>query len=921
MFHQIRPLTFSTLALAACTFGGAFSASADAQVAMNYLQWFESEWDDIERRTPDFFLAGYDAVWLPPISKTSSFLSPGYDPFDRFDLGQPPLLTFSPSRKRTTYGTESSFRTMVDELHMAGAEVYVDAIFNHNSGRTTSDAFLADGGWPGFWLPRETPPRDKLPTDNWGDFHAGNAQGYLQSENPGGPNYDLFNGDLVALIDIAQESVNNFIRQPVDAGNPLNIPAGTIYNLPDPNNARFYPDQVLSPDVFVNPGTSRNPGSTSFTRYPYNTAAPMNGDPVADNATGMLMRWAQWMIQDVGVDGFRLDAHKHTPSWFWDTFFDAAIHMTRTTPNGQVVNPFTFGENVSGNFDMLNNQIRKDAFANRDSLDIQGAARLRDLLNANGLGSWANIQSNVDSGHLDAADDGFINGSMGLNHVFSHDNGSAGGGHSAPPLPTARQQGYAMHAYMLMRPGRAIVYHNARAIATRNFGFFPREGSPSALGWDPATQTLDDTMTTLMHLRNQVAYGQYFQLNNMINDVLVYERALNGQANCLVAVNDRFDSGFQTVTVSTSYPQGTRIHEMTGNAADPIVDPNGDIPELIIVGPGGSVTLKVPNNRSGAVEHGKGYVIYAEALPDATVTFIGQSGTIAPDPANYPDFFQRLNEIAVITGDSFEIRVQTAAGDPLDPNTDDNAMFAWDQRNRDWNGNGVIDITPTASVIGGYENFLTFNAPLYNSGSSFGLYRQVIDATTMEEGLHYLRVIVFRKRPAGTTPIFRQVRKVVYIDRMPPDIELVQANTTIQGNSSPEFTVLANDRTTRTVHMFANLDNGVDPLTLVSSANQVNPYDRKEYRYTFDQGFTHGEHEITVVAIEDSGNAAVLRETVFINLCPADLTGDGIIDISDVFAFLNAYNAMDLAADFTGDGVLDVLDVFAFLDSYNAGCP
>jgi hypothetical protein len=55
--------------------------------------------------------------------------------------------------------------------------------------------------------------------------------------------------------------------------------------------------------------------------------------------------------------------------------------------------------------------------------------------------------------------------------------------------------------------------------------------------------------------------------------------------------------------------------------------------------------------------------------------------------------------------------------------------------------------------------------------------------------------------------------------------------------------------------------------------------------------------------------------------CPADLTGDGILDFFDVSAFLNAYNAQDPVADFTGDGVLDFFDVSAFLNNYNSGCP
>ncbi len=53
----------------------------------------------------------------------------------------------------------------------------------------------------------------------------------------------------------------------------------------------------------------------------------------------------------------------------------------------------------------------------------------------------------------------------------------------------------------------------------------------------------------------------------------------------------------------------------------------------------------------------------------------------------------------------------------------------------------------------------------------------------------------------------------------------------------------------------------------------------------------------------------------------ADMNSDGVLDILDVFAFLDAYNALDLVADLTGDGTIDVLDVFAFLDSYNMGCP
>jgi len=55
--------------------------------------------------------------------------------------------------------------------------------------------------------------------------------------------------------------------------------------------------------------------------------------------------------------------------------------------------------------------------------------------------------------------------------------------------------------------------------------------------------------------------------------------------------------------------------------------------------------------------------------------------------------------------------------------------------------------------------------------------------------------------------------------------------------------------------------------------------------------------------------------------CPADFTGDGSLDIFDVFGFLDAFNSGNPAADFTGDGSFDIFDVFGFLDAFNAGCP
>jgi len=78
---------------------------------------------------------------------------------------------------------------------------------------------------------------------------------------------------------------------------------------------------------------------------------------------------------------------------------------------------------------------------------------------------------------------------------------------------------------------------------------------------------------------------------------------------------------------------------------------------------------------------------------------------------------------------------------------------------------------------------------------------------------------------------------------------------------------------------------------------------------------------VTDLALGYSGDTCI---RVFFGIpreCLADFTGDGELDIFDVFAFLDAFNASDPLADLTGDGVYDIFDVFAYLGLFNAGCP
>ena len=627
----------------------------------------------------------------------------------------------------------------------------------------------------------------------------------------------------------------------------------------------------------------------------------------------------------------------HTPSWFWDTFIDAELYQRRVTPDGRHVTPYTFGEAVESNQFIYDNCIRKtnnifragDSFGNRDCLDINGSGQLRNLVNAGGVGTWQDVINN----HLDNID-GYNDGSLGLNHVFSHDNGSTGDGNSAPPDPTIRQQGFFANAYVLMRTGQGLVYHNARGIS-RTGGFWPKQGVPIALGVDPNSNVANATITRLVQLHNWYGRGEFNIINSTdvvnpsLSDVVVFERRTNlgggnYSANVLVASCDSLSNGVQYRSVLTSFPAGTRLIEMTGNAADATVDPTNIVDDVLVVDGVKRVLIPVPNNRNvNGVEHDKGFVVYGPAIPSGTLTLLNTATTLPADPGTVPKQRRRIATVPVVRADTFQIKLTTTNGDagaPNNDNADDNAVFRIDQGFRDFNGNGVTDIDYTSDVVPGYEQFVTTHQPLAGTGNTQGIYAQTIDATLLSEGFHYISVVAFRKRNIGEASLFREFRQVVYIDRSGPDVDLVNPGQVITATAY-KFTARAADRTANKVHIILDLADGTDPIVYATAnpGSQATGNDRFDWVRTFT-GLTHGYHRVTVVAFEEGGSAAFNDYSVFVDLCPADYNDDGFIDPLDYNAFINDFEAGSMSADYNGDGFLDPLDYNGFINDFEAGC-
>lgn len=881
------------------------------------LQVFEAKWDVMEDRMADIFEVGYGRMWVPPPARAGSVFSVGYDVFDRFDLGKP--------RDETRYGTAEGFRSFVTAAHQANVHVNPDLIWNHNGVGNRNDANFIDlGGYPGFAL--------TLPNDINGDFHDPFIDALLDDE---------ILGQLAGLNDIAQEKNYQFVRNPVDASNPSNIPAGTTFNLPDSNNARFYPDQDLGGTTVFDSRLG-----TNVTLYNFNASNPLAGDPVAENALGLLMRNARWMVQEFDIDGFRLDAARHFPRWVLD-YFDQSTFLSKQTPllDGSPQHIYSFIETGFDSPGFLQDFIRKDidngnlgnVGGNRDVLDFRLFNRLKENLTGNGLdNNWHNVVGSS----IDINDDGLVNGSQGVAFVQSHDE-------------TGAFLSNVAHAYVLMLPGQALVYQNAEQFGPT--GTFPQPGKDDALGG-----LFGETITRLVAIRNSHGRGDFRErwIDEAFNDtngngsqesnVYIYERS----NSAIVGLNSRADSFIETRTgVQTDFAPGTILVELTGNAADATVDPGGTIPDSIKVNASGQVDLNIPANDT----HGRGYVIYGLATPQGSLSLSNVEMTlIGGTPTAETNGTTRLADISVIRANSFNVQLATApvsVPDPDNPGSTvrdfaadgDQALLKIDGGMDLNNISGIDNVTP-GSVAYGFEEFTTTRTPGYiddgnggNVGNGTGNYVQTIDATQLAEGRHYITTRAFRHRDSGPA-VFEDYKRTIYVDRLAPEAEVVSFEPFASNPNDPEnrdLIVESTDGTADNMHLFLDLPAGLSDAQVIALAlggqNDADEYDRNRWIFGFS-GVTTGNHVATVVTFEptfDGTNGvnvqrfAGLFTDTGVGAGFGDLDGDGQLEVSDLSGtggfeqILSSSNSQfNPAADVTGDGIVDNRDLFGLVDEF-----
>jgi len=529
------------------------------------LQFFNNSWNEIAEKIPELAEVGYESLWLPPPQKCSGGLSVGYDLWDPFDLGSKDQR----GSVKTRYGTEEELLRLIETAHRFGIRVYFDNIMNHRAFDVPGyDENTAIDIYPGM-LPE--------------DFHLRVTEEgfYRKWDNTvnWGSTWEVQNRNLSDLIDIAHETPNvNFGPNEGDTHPKISF-------VRHPNNPEYYDYHPTLGWVGF--------GTTNITT---NTIA-QNEDYYKEDVGGYLMRSVRWLIDRTKVDGLRLDAVKHVPSYFFGDQNAASKDTNNAGYTGQAQWQF----NMTRGFSDWDNH-RDTVFnteAPRDDAMIFGEhmgeppgymeyfeagmrlvdAKIHQTLNDN-LGNPSGSLAGLDTTEYVANFQ--FGAALGVPYAKSHDDDYA----TRPELH---------YAINLTRAGLPNVYTDGNRQAEtlgQSGGAFPRHANTAYLG-----QWGDNRIPNLVYIHNHFARGD--QIGKWGDaDILVYERRdkrENGSMSdsnatvLLMMINDDYSAGRSPGSgFTTTFPAGAKLWQYSsagGNFYYTV--PSDQTVDDLIIPPGG----------------------------------------------------------------------------------------------------------------------------------------------------------------------------------------------------------------------------------------------------------------------------------------------------------------------------------------------
>lgn len=246
---------------------------------LQFFHWYSPGdgqlWREAADRAEELAGLGISDVWLPPAYKgASGSLSVGYDTYDLFDLGE----FDQKGSVATKYGDRAALVRAAEALQGAGIGVIHDVVFNHKMGADETESIRVS----------RVAPDDRTRIED----AVFEATAHTRFTFPGRQGrYSRFLWDsrcfsgVDCLVDPPETGVFKIINEQGDGQWNVEV---------DSENGNF--DYLMGADIEF-----RNRAVYEELKY-----------------------WGRWFAGEIPCDGFRLDAAKHIPAWF---FRDWVGHM------------------------------------------------------------------------------------------------------------------------------------------------------------------------------------------------------------------------------------------------------------------------------------------------------------------------------------------------------------------------------------------------------------------------------------------------------------------------------------------------------------------------------------------------------------------------------------------------------------------
>lgn len=249
---------------------------------LQFFHWYYPQggklWSEVAERSEEIVSLGITDVWLPPAGKgADGGASVGYDTYDIFDLGE----FDQKGGIATKYGDRAALEQATDRLKDAGLRVIHDVVFNHKMGADELEEVQ---------VRRANPDNRSEIEDHRFDAHA-----WTKFTFPGRAGaHSQFVWDVKCFSGV------DHIESPDEEG---------VFKL-----VNEYGDGAWNTEVDEEMGN-----------FDYLMGADVE---LRNNAVREELKyWGRWLAAQLPCDGFRLDAAKHIPAWFFREWIG---HMRET---------------------------------------------------------------------------------------------------------------------------------------------------------------------------------------------------------------------------------------------------------------------------------------------------------------------------------------------------------------------------------------------------------------------------------------------------------------------------------------------------------------------------------------------------------------------------------------------------------------